>query len=58
MTKREIEQAIRLTGIWGDYTVHHDLPGEAIICRVGKAEIGHAIVRALRERAMRKAGKL
>lgn len=51
MTRREINAAIRLTGIAGDYQVHHDMPGEAIVCHVSQASVGHAIVRALRERA-------
>lgn len=52
MTQREINRAIRLTGIsYTGYFVHHDVPGETFDCEVPNVSIGNAIVRALRERA-------
>lgn len=55
MNRREREQAIYLSGIKPNYRVHHNVPGEAIVCYVAQADIGHTIVRALRERAAAKA---
>jgi len=46
----DLRKSIRLTGQWNDFQVHHDIPGEAIVCHVSTAGIGHAIVRALRQR--------
>jgi hypothetical protein len=60
MSKREIAKRIWLSGTWPDgcYTVHHDLDGtEGFILVVPQAEIGHAIVKALRELAARKKQK-
>lgn len=55
MTQHEIRACIYLSGIKpAGYTVHHDIPGEAIICEVPSVSIGNAIVRALRERAVAK----
>jgi len=51
MTGREIRAAIYLSGVGGDYQVHHDIEGQAIVCHVPTARIGNAIVRALRELA-------
>jgi hypothetical protein len=50
MNQRQIKQAIYLSGTRGDYQVHHEIEGEAIICRVPSVAIGNAIVQALRER--------
>lgn len=52
---RDLKRAIYLSGLKGSgngYTVHHDIPGEAIICSVPTVSVGNAIVRALRARAM------
>lgn len=50
MNERELKRAIRLTaGQWGNFEVHHDIPGQDIVCYVGVAATGHAIVRALRQ---------
>ncbi len=56
MTNREIREAIRLTGLFRNYQVHHDIPGEAIVCHVPSTDIGDVIVRALRARAYAKKG--
>jgi hypothetical protein len=45
----DLQKAIRLTGLWGDFTVHHDIPGQEFTCTVPTAGIGHTIVRALRQ---------
>lgn len=53
MNQREIRSAVYLSGLKPvGYTVHHDVPGESIICHVPSVSIGNAIVRALRTRAM------
>jgi hypothetical protein len=50
-SQREIKRLIYLSGIGGDYQVHHNIPGEAIICHVPNVSLGNVIVRALRRRA-------
>lgn len=51
MTQREIKRAIYLSGVKSTgYTVHHDVPGESIVCEVPSVDVGNTIVRALRER--------
>lgn len=54
MSAREIRAAIYLSGLNGDYQVHHNIQGEAIMCHVSQAAIGHAIVNGLRERQYEK----
>lgn len=49
-TERDIRSAIYLCGIRGSYDVHHDIPGEAIVCHVSSVDVGNAIIRALRAR--------
>lgn len=59
-TERDIRAAVYLSGIDGNYDVHHDIPGEAFVCCVlsvrdeidkrSRCSIGNAIVRALRAR--------
>lgn len=49
-TERDIRAAVYLSGIDGNYDVHHDIPGEAFVCCVLSESIGNAIVRALRAR--------
>lgn len=54
MNKREINRAIRLTGIKPvGYIVRHDIPGEELSFQVPNVGIGNTIVRALRDRAGR-----
>lgn len=52
MNQRDINKAIFLSGVAPKgYTVHHDIPGESIVCEVSSVAIGNVIVKALRERA-------
>jgi len=55
MTKRQIAGAIYLSGVNGNYQVHHNIPGQAIVCHVPSVAIGNAIVRALRQLAAKSA---
>jgi hypothetical protein len=52
MTKRDINRAIYLSGIGGNYQVHHNIPGQAIACHVPSVRIGNTLVRALRALAI------
>lgn len=45
-----LSKSIYLTGQGNDFQVHHDISGEAIVCHVPSADIGHTVVRALRQR--------
>ena len=47
-TQKNIKASIYLSGLNGDYTVHHNIAGEEIVCYVPSTKIGNAIVRALR----------
>lgn len=50
MTRREIARAIFVSGSKLDYTVHHNISGEHIVCYVAQIDVANAIVRALRDR--------
>ena len=54
LTRRQVRERVYLSGVFGNYQVHHNIQGEASIIYVPNASMGHEIVRALRQRAYRR----
>lgn len=56
MKQEQISRAICITGSGDDWQVHHNMPGQAIVCHVPSLELAHVICAALQRHAER-AGK-